>query len=98
MIWRPPPLDVVKICMDASFDKVIRQVTIGAIRRNHEGIVVTDLVKKMIATSPLVVEAQAMREAASLAVNLGMTQVILESDCLELVRPVEGELRKGKSI
>lgn len=82
--------------MDASFDKTTAHVVISAIGKNHEGVVLTDLVKKMIATSPLVAEALAMREAASLAVNLGMPRVILESDYLELVQTCRGEVEKGE--
>lgn len=82
--------------MDASFDKLTGQACLGVIGRNHEGTIVIDLTMRTVAISPLAAEAHALREAASLAVNLGLSRVLLESDCLELIQSCRGEAEKGK--
>lgn len=50
----------------------------------------------MLASSPLVVEELAFREAISLAANLQMDHIIVESDSLDLIHACRGECPKGE--
>lgn len=43
------------------------------------------LTKKFPATSPIMAEALVLREAAAVAVNFGVSRVVLENDCLDLI-------------
>lgn len=63
--------------------------------RDYKGDLVCGFTKKFPATSPLVAEALALREAVAIAVNLNMQKVIFESDCLELVRAYRKEIGIG---
>lgn len=70
----------------------------GIIAGDNRGEVVFGITKKFPATNPVIAEALALREAAAVAVNFGLTNVILESDCLELIRAcrkkkIIGEIR-----
>lgn len=96
--WRPPRLDVIKINSDAGFNEQTKVRSAGIIARNHEGEVVFGITKRFPATSPLMAEALALREAASVAVNFGLSRVVLESDCLELIRCCRREIRKGEVL
>lgn len=57
---------------------------------------ITGFTGKVFATSPLVAEAMALREAISLAANLSIENVLLESDSLDLINACRGETEIGE--
>lgn len=62
--------------------------------RDSTGTCFTAATTKLVAPSPLVAEALALREAISMAVNLNIPSVIFESDNLCLIEVCRGKARK----
>lgn len=91
-----PPPAVIKLNVDASFCKDTGQACVAVIGRNRNGNIHIGLTKKTFANSPLSAEALAVREAASLAVNLGLQNILIESDCLVLVTACRKETEIGE--
>lgn len=82
----PPPIQgVTKFNVDASFLQINGNACAGIVGKNFKAQIVTELTSKMRASSPLMAEALALREATLLAANLGMDQVLLESESLDLI-------------
>lgn len=94
--WRPPLQSITKINVDSTFSKLTGVCFAGAIARNSEGDVVSGNTSFNRATSCFVAEALALRDAASLANNLGITNVVFESDCLDLIKACRGEIVKNQ--
>lgn len=94
--WRPPRGAIVKINCDASFDKASGKGFMGIVCRNDKGSVLTATSKPVFASSPLIVEALSLREAASLAYNLDLQSVISESDNQRSIDVCKGKLKKGE--
>lgn len=87
---------ITKINVDSTFSKLTGVCFAGAIARNSEGDVVSGNTSFNRATSCFVAEALALRDAASLANNLGITNVVFESDCLDLIKACRGEIVKNQ--
>lgn len=94
--WRPPPQEFIKINSDASYGQHTRVGYAGILGRNDQGGVVMGLTKKFPVSSPLLAEAMALREATLAATNFGIPRIILESDCLILIRACRDELQYGE--
>lgn len=58
----------------------------------------TGLIKTFHTTSPLLVEALALREGIMLAHSLGIQKLMAESDCLEVIRSCRGEIKRGEIL
>lgn len=95
-VWRPPPKGMLKLNSDASFSKIRNTAHAGMIFRNDEGLIFTGLTKVFPATSPLIVEALSLREALLFAESLGISNLIVESDYLELVKACREEIKRGE--
>lgn len=95
-IWRPPRTGVIKINTDAGFNSQKQVGSAGIIGRDGNGDVVFGITRCFPATSSLMAEALAMREPAAVAVNFGLSLVILENDCLDLIRSCRKETKKGE--
>lgn len=83
--WRPPCSNMLKFNSDAHFVGSTRRGTTVMICRNSEGKVVTGITSKIFVYFPLVAEALALRDAVSLTVNMDASDLIFESDCMDLV-------------
>lgn len=68
----------------------------GIIARNDQGQVVAGLTRFFPATSPLMTEALSFREALAFAENMGMTKIVVENDCLELIQACRKEVVRGE--
>lgn len=88
-------MDIIKINTDAGFDHRLDVGSAGIVARDIKGELVCGFTKKFPATNPLIAEALALREAVAIAVNLGMSKVLFESDCLELVSACRKESKRG---
>lgn len=94
--WRPPPIGVIKINTDASFSSNSKIGYAGIIGRDEKGELVMGLTKKFPVNSALLAEALALREAIQAAANFSIPKVILESDCLPLIRACRKEIKIGE--
>lgn len=68
----------------------------GIILRNEKGEILTGLTKVMHASSPLMAEALSFREAMSFAESMGLEQITVENDCLELIQACRDEISRGE--
>lgn len=94
--WRPPNVDVVKVNTDASFNRHSNIACVGVIARDFKGHILFGITKKFPATSPLLAEALALREAVAVASNFGVTRVLFENDNLNLINACRGEDKWGE--
>ncbi|KAK0579119.1 hypothetical protein LWI29_021415 [Acer saccharum] len=80
-VWRPPQVGSFKINCDASFQLRSRKVGVGIIIRDHRGLVVAAKASPVFGCSFVVLlEAQACLEGLQLALDIGISGVVLESD------------------
>lgn len=83
--WRLPRGLVIKFNTDAQFDLGSGLGYPVIICRNYKGESVAGCTSRIFASSMLVAEAIAMREAFVLAASLGIHSILVESDCKVLV-------------
>lgn len=88
--WHPPPDGFLKCNTDACFDDHRRICAIGVILRDEHGKALSGSAKILPAASPLHAEAVAMKEAHQLITNLGIKNIIFESDNLDLIYNCKG--------
>ncbi|KAJ1422669.1 Ribonuclease H-like superfamily [Sesbania bispinosa] len=94
--WRAPRGDILKCNTDASVPTQGSYAAIGLVVRDSHGYLVSGLSKKILAPSPLVAEALALREAMLLASNLQWKKCMFESDNLSLIKACRQELQIGE--
>ena len=79
--WRPPNVDEVKINYDSAIFSEEGRAGLGVVCRSSDGVVIASLSEQIPLPATISqVEALAARRAAILAVELGLTSVILEGD------------------
>ncbi|KAK9991150.1 hypothetical protein SO802_026135 [Lithocarpus litseifolius] len=79
--WIPPDYPWYKINTDAAVFSTTKSVGIGVMVRDHEGSVLAALSKCMpLPLGPLEAEAKAMDEAVSFTKDIGLQDVIFETD------------------
>ncbi|KAK9282161.1 hypothetical protein L1049_005073 [Liquidambar formosana] len=84
--WVPPMTGRFKINIDAALFAEISSVGFGVVVRNHEGQVIAEASKKQDCLfTPCQVEALAIRFAVEFAEDLGLRDVDLEGDNLEVM-------------
>lgn len=88
--WSAPPAGCVKINIDGAFKEASGKGGLGVIFRNADGMVLDGFCGPCRASSALMVEALAMRKALGMVRRSGFDNVLLESDCRELLLAVEG--------
>lgn len=96
--WRPPVSGGLKINCDASFNKELKRGYADIIIKGDSGEFISGLTKQIWASSPLVAEALALREALFLAVNLGLQVVTFEGDNLDLIKACRKEVSRRDII
>ncbi|KAF5447347.1 hypothetical protein F2P56_032905 [Juglans regia] len=96
--WSPPPLHVWKINWDAAVDKAKCKVGIGIIVRNHTGsVVATSRLNRPLYPDPALAEAIGALEAARLCHHLGLTNIILEGDALQVIQAINSRSENWSS-
>lgn len=96
--WRPPPVGMLKLNTDSSFNRNKCLAHAGVIIRNEYGDVLTGLSKVFHTSSPLLAEALSLREGLVFAVSLGIQCLVAENDSLDLIRACRGELQNGEIL
>ncbi|KAJ1413116.1 Ribonuclease H superfamily [Sesbania bispinosa] len=89
-IGKPPP-GVIKCNSNATWISTSRPASISFVARDSQGALLLGHAKKIPASSPLVAEASALREALMTSYNLNWRNVIMESVCLQLVQACRRE-------
>ncbi|VFQ81500.1 unnamed protein product [Cuscuta campestris] len=84
--WERPPVNYLKVNVDASSGLVDRYVGLGFIVRDYEGrFVAAKSIKCRGSFGPREAEAIAVKEALSWIKSKGWKQVLVETDCKEVV-------------
>ncbi|KAJ1414196.1 Ribonuclease H-like superfamily [Sesbania bispinosa] len=96
IVWKPPRQGVVKINSDASFDASKWKGTGACLARNSKGDIDFGLAFPILASNALIVEALALREAISLARNIRVSNIVVESDSKVLVQACRREKSLGE--
>jgi ribonuclease HI len=90
--WSKPGPREVKLNVDASFHVDSYAGSTGAIIRDQQGgFVAASSSFLQYVASPLMAEAIAMREGLALAIKMGCSNVVAESDSLEVIQACTGE-------
>lgn len=95
-VWRPPSLGATKLNSDAAYDDKKKMAWTGTVVRNENGELVAGLTKVFPATSSLIAEALGFRESLAFAHSLGMTNIIVENDNLELIQACREDINRGE--
>ncbi|XP_072080883.1 uncharacterized protein [Arachis hypogaea] len=94
--WKPPPLNWVKINVDAAYNKSTGSGAISAAVRDHREKLITDSAVRIKASSALAAEAMAVMNALIISKNMQMERVIIETDSLTLTQAVKSKGNIGE--
>ncbi|RYR10180.1 hypothetical protein Ahy_B05g078655 [Arachis hypogaea] len=94
--WKPPPLNWVKINVDAAYNKSNGSGAISAAVRDHRGKLIIGSAVRIKASSALAAEAMAVRNALIISKNMQMERVIIETDSLTLTQTVKSKGNIGE--
>ena len=85
--WQPPVIGIFKMNVDAGFRVEADEGSTGAILRDHAGIMRRgQAIWYGNAANALAMEALAVRDGVKLAYEMGISHVIVETDCAEVVK------------
>ncbi|XP_061989802.1 uncharacterized protein LOC133708333 [Rosa rugosa] len=91
MIWAPPTLGRLKLNCDASVAANGEQVGVGIVCRDSEGNFVAALGERLVGRlSPCAAELFSVLRDLEWAMDQGWNGLVIETDCLEAVRMVNG--------
>jgi hypothetical protein len=92
--WVHPPSGLVKINVDAAVSREADHGAVGAVCRDSSGLFIGASARTIKGISdPATLESIACAEAISLAEDLGITKMMVSSDCLEVIN-----MMKEKSL
>lgn len=90
--WYPPPSNWVKLNCDGALFFDQNKIGIGAILRDAQGSVIMALSKgEEEFLEPEIVEAMAVLRGLQICLNIGFKNLVIESDCKNLVDEVNSE-------
>jgi ribonuclease HI len=81
----------VLINVDATIFSSTRRMGMGAVIRDHTGNCLVACSESKKAVAPEIAEALAMRRAIILAKDEGFSKIIVDSDCLSVVKQVTSD-------
>jgi ribonuclease HI len=88
--WKKPAPGILKINVDAGFDAEQRQGTSGLVIRDHDGrFILGQALWYEDAASPMVMEAQAIRDGVRLALDRHFQAVEIETDAKVVLQLIE---------
>lgn len=86
----PPALGTTAISVDAAVNATRGLFGTGCVLRDHRGFVISSAIScKHLRFSPVLAEASAVLHGIAMAVERGLSNVVVQSDCLEVVRALE---------
>ena len=90
--WSPPQVGFVKINFDGAVFSNANSSGVGAVIRNHNGVVMASCAEKLNqAYKAEEIEALAALKALQLAFDLGFQNAILEGDSLGLIKALQAD-------
>ena len=88
--WVHPPEGIAKIRVDGAVSRSAKEGTYSAICRDHDGkYLVSSAIKVSGIMDPGTLETLACREALALALDLGLPNVLVASDCKVMVNDIK---------
>ncbi|KAM2964592.1 hypothetical protein FF2_022358 [Malus domestica] len=91
----PPSAPFIKVNVDASWCQMDGMATLAAVLRDHNGLFVAAHKWSIGAPSVVFAEALAMQKGCELAAELGFRWIVAESDSLEVVSSLKGDISQG---
>lgn len=88
--WSHPSTDMLKFKVDGSYEKSTGAAGICMIARDCDGNLVDGFCGRVIAGSADMSEAFAVRRAVQMAISMKVDEAIIESDCEELMKWMNG--------
>ena len=90
--WPPPSPGVCAISVDAAVDYTSSRYGTGCVIRDHRGVVVaSEISVNQRGFSPPLAEAAAIIRGLSLAKELEIWRVVVQSDCLQVVNAIKSK-------
>ncbi|KAE8811226.1 hypothetical protein D1007_11975 [Hordeum vulgare] len=84
--WQRPPDGIYKLNVDASFSEDSETGSTGAVLRSNKGVFIVGSCSDIpFAEDASSAEARALRDGLLLASEVGVQQIIVESDCQEVI-------------
>ncbi|XP_058008112.1 uncharacterized protein LOC110638724 [Hevea brasiliensis] len=91
--WKPPDVGYVKCKFDTVLNHSSRTAGYGAVIQNSDGQWVMGKATRLVRTSdPILAEALGFKEVLSWLKGLALSNVQVESDCLQVVNAIHGSL------
>lgn len=87
-LWIPPPAGFRKFNFDAGFDDF--HAYFGIVMRDEYGTIITAWNGRFFTSSPFAAEAEAALQAMTLGIDLGLHNIILEGDALNVINALKG--------
>ncbi|XP_042988653.1 uncharacterized protein LOC122316184 [Carya illinoinensis] len=95
--WNAPPANVYKVNWDSAVDKVNCKVGVGTIIRDWEGRVIACMrMCKPLFPNPYLAEAFGALHSAKLAIDIGLKQIKLEGDAMNVINDIKGNKASWK--
>ncbi|KAF5471730.1 hypothetical protein F2P56_008503 [Juglans regia] len=97
-VWQAPPSNWVKINWDSAADNGQGLVGVGVVERDNAGqVLATMKSRKPLFPDPLLAEALGALEAVQFGLDIGLSQVIIEGDSLQVVTALKSDKESWNS-
>ncbi|XP_040994328.1 uncharacterized protein LOC121240868 [Juglans microcarpa x Juglans regia] len=91
-VWQAPPSNWLKMNWDSAVDNARGIIGVGVAVRDSTGkIIATMRTKKHLFPDPLLAEAFGALKIVQFGLELGLTQVIIEGDSLQVINNLRGD-------
>ncbi|KAI6674147.1 hypothetical protein NL676_002053 [Syzygium grande] len=93
--WKPPKRNCFKLNIDGSYLEDAAAGAVSGILRNEAGSLLDSFAKTVPANSPLHTELQALLHALSFLIDRRSQEIVIETDCLEMVKKLYSQTEVG---
>lgn len=93
--WNPPPASVCKFNCDGAYSSSRSKAAFGFLARNKGGSTLVWRAGRVVASSALFIEAWALHIAYGMAVDMGITKAVFESNCKVLIDYINSDNAHG---
>ncbi|XP_035546313.1 uncharacterized protein LOC118348520 [Juglans regia] len=96
--WQAPPSNWIKVNWDSAVDKTEGFIRVGVVVRDNAGhTIATKRTKKHLFPDPALAEAYGALIAVQFGLELGLSQVIIEGDSLQVINALKREEERCNS-